>query len=71
MRPRGAPHVPGQHKGNGATAPSPVYVTDFTSSSDGVALTKAFMRIKKVELRRRIIQLVEEIAGDDGSAPES
>src|SRR5260370_21828237 len=42
----GAPHVPGQYKSNSATAPSPAYVTDFLSSSDGIALTKAFMRIK-------------------------
>jgi transcriptional regulator with XRE-family HTH domain len=67
----GSPHVPGQHKGNGATAPSPAYVTDFLSSSDGFALTKAFMRIKGSELRRRIVKLVEEIAGDDESALES
>jgi transcriptional regulator with XRE-family HTH domain len=60
----GAPHVPGQHKGNGAL-PSPAYVTDFLASSDGFALTKAFMRIKGPELRRRIVKLVEEIAGDD------
>src|SRR5712692_4852615 len=42
----GAPHVPGQPKGDGA-APSPTYVTEFLASSDGLALTKAFMRIKK------------------------
>jgi hypothetical protein len=36
----GAPHVPGQTKGNGA-APSPAYVTDFLASSDGLALAKA------------------------------
>jgi transcriptional regulator with XRE-family HTH domain len=67
----GAPHVPGQRKGNGAAAPSPAYVTDFLSSSDGLALTKAFMRIKGSELRRRIVKLVEEIAGDDESALET
>jgi transcriptional regulator with XRE-family HTH domain len=66
----GSPHVPGQYKSNGATAPSPAYVTDFLSSSDGIALTKAFMRIKGPELRRRIVNLVEEIAGDE-SALES
>src|ERR1700704_5708382 len=60
----GAPHVPGQTTGNGA-APSPAYVTDFLASSDGLALTKAFMRIKKRELRRRIVDLVEEIVGDE------
>jgi transcriptional regulator with XRE-family HTH domain len=62
----GAPHVPGQSKGNGA-APSPAYVTDFLASSDGLALTKAFTRIKAPGLRRRIVDLVEEIAGDDVS----
>ena len=28
------------------------------------SLTKAFMRIKEAKLRRRIVDLVEEIAGD-------
>ncbi len=60
----GAPHVPGQPKGIGV-APSPNYVTDFLASSDGLALTKAFTRIKEPKLRRRIVNLVEEIAGDD------
>src|SRR3981081_4257752 len=62
----GAPPVPGQTTGNGA-ARSPAYVTDFLASSDGLALTKAFMRIKKRELRRRIVDLVEEIVGEDGA----
>jgi transcriptional regulator with XRE-family HTH domain len=61
----GAPHVPGQHQGNGA-APSPAYVTDFVASNDGLALVKAFMRIKP-EVRRRIVGLVEEIAGDEAN----
>jgi transcriptional regulator with XRE-family HTH domain len=60
----GAPHLPGQSNGNG-DAPSPSYVTDFLASSDGLTLTKAFMRIKEVKLRRSIVNLVEEIAGDD------
>ena len=59
----GAPHLPGQTKRNG-NAPSPAYVADFLASSDGLALTKAFMRIKP-RLRRRIVELVEEIVGDD------
>jgi hypothetical protein len=42
-------------------------VTEFLASSDGLALTKAFMRIKELELRRSIVNLVEEIAGDDES----
>ncbi len=60
----GAPHLPGQPKGIGE-APSPAYVSDFLATTDGLALTKAFMRIKDPGLRRRIVQLVEEIAGDD------
>ena len=58
----GAPQ--GQSKGNGE-APSPAYVSDFLATPDGLALTKAFMRIKEPGLRRRIVHLVEEIAGDD------
>ena len=45
-------------------APSPAYVSDFLSSSDGLALTKAFMRIENPKLRRRIVDMVEEIAGE-------
>lgn len=44
-------------------APSPAYVADFLSSSDGLALTKAFMRIKHPNVRRRIVDLVEAVAG--------
>ena len=61
----GAPHVPGQTTGNGGAAPLPTYVTEFLASSDGLALTKAFMSIKKREVRRSIVALVEEIAGDE------
>src|SRR5712692_8004482 len=48
----GAPHVPGGTSGMG-DAPSPAYVSDFLASSDGLALTKAFRRIKEPRLRRR------------------
>jgi transcriptional regulator with XRE-family HTH domain len=46
-------------------APSPAYVSDFLATSDGLALTKAFMRIGNAKLRRRIVDLVEQIAGVD------
>jgi transcriptional regulator with XRE-family HTH domain len=48
-----------------ADAPSPAYVADFLSTSDGLTLTKAFMRIKDPKLRRRIVDLVQQIAGED------
>ena len=46
-------------------APSPAYVSDFLATSEGLALTKAFTRIKEAKLRRRIVDLVEQIAGDE------
>lgn len=62
----GAPTLPGQEAmGAGMEeAPSPAYVSDFLATSDGLALTKAFMRIKNAKLRRRIVDLVEQIAED-------
>jgi transcriptional regulator with XRE-family HTH domain len=48
-----------------AEAPSPAYVSDFLATSDGLALTKAFVRIKDAKLRRRIVDLVEQIAGEE------
>ncbi|HET7414019.1 MAG TPA: helix-turn-helix domain-containing protein [Pararhizobium sp.] len=61
----GAPHLPGGHAGGMNEAPSPAYVSDFLATSDGLSLTKAFMRIKSGKLRRRIVDLVEQIAGDE------
>src|SRR5215207_8334686 len=59
----GAPN-PGAANGMGE-ASSPAYVADFLATSDGLALTKAFMRIKDSKLRRRIVDLVRQIAGSD------
>lgn len=55
-------NVPGQPRLDGK-APFPAYVTDFFATSDGLALTKAFMQIKDAKLRRSIVDVVEEIAG--------
>jgi transcriptional regulator with XRE-family HTH domain len=41
--------------------PAPEYVMEFLTSKDGIALVSAFTRIKSVELRRGIINLVERI----------
>jgi transcriptional regulator with XRE-family HTH domain len=60
----GAPNLHGRSEVAG-DAPSPAYVSDFLATSDGLALTKAFMRIKDNKLRRRIVDLVEQIAGED------
>jgi transcriptional regulator with XRE-family HTH domain len=61
----GAPPPPGVPVGKGALAPSPSYVSDFLATSDGFALTKAFMRIKEPALRRSIVNLVQQIADHD------
>jgi transcriptional regulator with XRE-family HTH domain len=61
----GAPHAAGQQPSGLSEAPSPAYVSDFLATSDGLALTKAFMGIKDAKLRRRIVDLVEQIAGPD------
>ncbi len=62
----GAPHVgEGRHGGSMSETPSPTYVSDFLATSDGLSLTKAFMRIKNNKTRRRIVDLVEQIAGED------
>src|SRR3984957_3297950 len=51
----------GRHEG----APSPAYVSDFLATSDGLALTKAFMKIGDAKLRRRIVELVGQIAATE------
>jgi transcriptional regulator with XRE-family HTH domain len=59
----GAPAAIMSSKSDGmGEAPSPAYVSDFLATSDGLALTKAFMRIDDSKLRRRIVDLVEQIA---------
>jgi hypothetical protein len=37
-------------------------VTEFLSTTDGVALVKAFMHIRSAKLRRAIVHLVEDIS---------
>ena len=48
-----------------ASSPFPSYVSDFLATREGLLLTKAFMRINEAKLRRRIVDLVEEIAGEE------
>src|SRR5262249_12575546 len=62
----GAPDLVGNSPQGGApNAPSPSYVSEFLASSDGLALTKAFMRISDPKLRRRIVDLVQQIGGEE------
>jgi len=45
--------------------PSPTFVKKFLATSDGLALTKAFVRIKSPSVRRNIVRLVQRIVGAD------
>jgi transcriptional regulator with XRE-family HTH domain len=61
----GAPVAVDHSNGTGMDeAPAPTYVSDFLATSDGLALTKAFMQIKDIKLRRRIVDLVEGIVAE-------
>ncbi len=68
----GAPVISGEFEPSSGMqeAPSPAYVSDFLATSDGLSLTKAFMRIKDAKLRRRIVDLVQQIAGEETETKE-
>jgi transcriptional regulator with XRE-family HTH domain len=48
-----------------AEPPGSSYVLDFISTAEGLHLNKAFVRIHDAKVRRRIIDLVTSIAGED------
>ncbi|HET7715944.1 MAG TPA: helix-turn-helix domain-containing protein [Bauldia sp.] len=58
-----APGAPQAEPGGMAERPSASYVVDFLSSSEGIQLNKAFIRIKDAKLRRKVIDLVRAMAG--------
>jgi transcriptional regulator with XRE-family HTH domain len=60
----GAPATPRNSSGK-ALAVSPAYISDFLASADGISLTKAFVSIGDRKLRRRIVELVEQIASQN------
>jgi len=62
----GAPNASAPHGSHGS-ALSVAQIDDFISDSNGLRLIGAFMRIDNVAVRRRIVMLVQEIAGDDGN----
>src|SRR5215468_4238410 len=60
----GAPNALAPHDSSGS-ALSMAQIDDFVSGSNGLRLMRAFMRIDNATLRRRIVMLVQEVAGDD------
>lgn len=59
-----APGTPDEAPGVGDN-PQTTYVVDFLSSSDGLALNKAFVRIESPKVRKKVVELVKSIAGDE------
>ena len=47
------------------------HVVDFLSSSEGLSLNKAFIRIKDAKQRRKVVELVKAMAGDEDDADEA
>jgi transcriptional regulator with XRE-family HTH domain len=45
------------------------YVADFLSTNEGVQLNRAFLRIKDPKMRRRVVDLVNAIAGEEELIP--
>jgi transcriptional regulator with XRE-family HTH domain len=60
----GAPNALAPHDSN-ESGLSMAEIDDFVSHQDGLRLIGAFMRIDNAALRRRIVMLMQEIAGDD------
>jgi transcriptional regulator with XRE-family HTH domain len=61
-----APNALAPHDSN-ESGLSMAEIDDFVSHQDGLRLIGAFMRIDNAAVRRRIVMLVQEIAGDDGN----
>jgi transcriptional regulator with XRE-family HTH domain len=61
----GAPGLPRVSSRDTEDAPAPELLTDFLGTSDGIALAKAFTRIRRAKVRRGIVRLVEELTADE------
>ena len=60
----GGPNRAGPLK-QSSDAGSPSYVSSFLATTDGLALVKAFTAIKDAKVRRKLVLLVRNIAGDE------
>lgn len=66
----GAPDASGEPPDgiSGVSEPSSAYVVEFLATSEGLQLNRAFTRIRDSKVRKRIIDLVAALAGDDEPA---
>ncbi len=61
----GAPSGEPAPEGGFSDVAAASYVSDFLSTSEGLALNRAFIRIKNPKVRRKIVDLVSAFAGDE------
>ena len=64
----GAPHAEGTQAG-AAECPAAAYVADFLLTNEGVQLVKGFLAIKDPKVRRRIVDLIAALGGEEGGPP--
>jgi transcriptional regulator with XRE-family HTH domain len=63
---RDAPHLePNSTDSLGEVSGDSNFVAEFLSSNEGIELNQAFARIRDRKLRRRIVELVRAVAGED------
>jgi transcriptional regulator with XRE-family HTH domain len=62
--------APGEESGKSGLSDSgsSAYVVDFLSTTEGLQLNKAFVRIKDPKVRRRVVDLVATLSGSDDPA---
>jgi transcriptional regulator with XRE-family HTH domain len=53
---------------NGLSEPGADYVMDFMSSSEGLELSRAFLRISDARVRRKMIEMIRAVADRDEAA---
>ncbi|MGO7357061.1 helix-turn-helix domain-containing protein [Rhizobium ruizarguesonis] len=58
--------APGEHSagGGGMEASNSNYVVDFLSSSEGLQLNRAFVKISDPKVRRKVVELVKALAAE-------
>ncbi|MFK7792846.1 MAG: helix-turn-helix domain-containing protein [Devosiaceae bacterium] len=59
--------MPGADAASGFSDTGVSYVSELLTTSEGVELTRAFLKVKDPAVRRRIVELVKSIAGQDGT----
>ena len=58
-----------EHPQPGTAETGAAYVIDFLSTTEGLHLNRAFARIQDAKIRKRIVDLVTALAGEDAPQP--